>query len=391
MLCVRARCSVSLVCLRMKGIKHTRIWRKRNYILTSVQQQRQRCWTTMTEKRLSRFVISPRGEGLERAGSSRATTEAMADIMSRYVRAAVNEARRGLDDDDDGDDDMDVVIEVKSLHNARNGFPMDKDVVFTPLPDHSYVYKGDGCNIISVTTFIDQRLWPPFDAEAVSKAIVNSADYRSGVSPYSGMTEGQIRHQWTEKRNTAADRGTKIHEAIFKYLESGQTVKGKYFPEAFVTFLRRFPTLEIYRTEHAIFHPAARIAGSADLLVRDMRTGKFGLIDYKTNMGRDLQDEHNARGTTKNKKWNNKGAHWAVKDLVKSTFTKYLLQLNFYAKIYHDYYDIRIDSLFILQFPSEDLSDKEAYALIPTPFFATIDEIFDERIREVNALKENGK
>lgn len=269
----------------------------------------------------------------------------------------------------------------KADFNTRNKFDMDDTLRFEAQPDHTYFINNNSNDIMSVTQYINTKIFNPFPEFTIANAIVRSQDYLSRQSPYSGMTVEEIMNQWETTRNKACLRGERIHRAIYNYFETQELYISPYLPQAFREFRKRYPTLRPVRTEHSIAHPLARICGSTDFLGEDeSRPGEYILIDWKTNLERDLMNEQKHPSS---KRW--KRIHPFFEAMPDTPWTKDIVQLNFYAKIYREVYNIHVKRMFVLHIPSGDIRSKE-YQLLPVQPCPYLDEIFEERIKHMQML-----
>src|SRR5687767_1289149 len=100
-----------------------------------------------------------------------------------------------------------------------------------------------------------------------------------------GITEHEIRHKWQTINKDACDLGHETHD----YLEHFNGLKTPSTPQekAGIKFLTDYLNdYRIVRREIRMYSRKYWYAGTADLLLYNIRTGEFALADYKTN--RDL-------------------------------------------------------------------------------------------------------
>lgn len=96
------------------------------------------------------------------------------------------------------------------------------------------------------------------------------------------MTDEEIKASWEANGMDARNRGTEAHLQMQLYAE-GQPYRPD--DEEVVIGLRYFDRIsddwEAYRCEWEIVYPEADLAGSIDLVIRNRKTNRFAVIDYK--------------------------------------------------------------------------------------------------------------
>lgn len=108
--------------------------------------------------------------------------------------------------------------------------------------------------------------------------------------------------------------------------------------------------------------------------------GEYILIDYKTNLERNLVNE---KEKYFGKRWREN--HPSVAHMHDTPWSHDIVQLHFYARFYSEGYNIKIKKMFVLHFPSKDPQSKE-YHLLPIPPFPELDSILQERIKDMQLL-----
>lgn len=190
---------------------------------------------------------------------------------------------------------------------------------------HVYTLAGDpDFKFVSGTTFI-KKFFRPFDAKKIATNLVKTHwKYRS-------YTIKQLMDEWTE----SALRGTRIHKEIEDYLLFKKQVKSKA-AEHGIKVLNRIPTGMNIHTEVILYSKELGVSGTADILVENPLTGKWSILDWKTNSKID-------RTSFKNQK----GIRSATSHLPDCKFTIYTLQLSLYAYMLEEYYGIEIEKLYL--------------------------------------------
>lgn len=140
--------------------------------------------------------------------------------------------------------------------------------------EHRY-YK-DGEEYISVNKFIE-RFTTPFDTLK--------------IAGYSAKKEGVSVEEILKRWKNKVDAGSLFHEtAHMYYLDYSVTgdVENAYAltpVENIYEFFKEciIDTLEIASAERRIFCDKIKIAGTPDIVAKNPKTGKYIIIDYKTN------------------------------------------------------------------------------------------------------------
>jgi len=158
----------------------------------------------------------------------------------------------------------------------------DALIVFEPGA-HKYTCAGEG-NYISVTTW-NHRHFKQFDADAIiTKMMANKKTWP--LSPYFGKTREEIKLQWDQNRDNAAQLGTAMHYAIecyyIKTAAAAAAAGVEAPPQAFLDFVADHPHLKPYRSEWMVFDEDVKIAGSIDMVYEDMQAdGALCIYDWK--------------------------------------------------------------------------------------------------------------
>ena len=106
---------------------------------------------------------------------------------------------------------------------TENAHPRDAELRFEPTR-HAYTIEGSKALAppVSVTTLTSRGVWPDFEADKTIDKILASDKYKSGESPYAGMSRSAIRAQWDANGLKARVEGTKLHDRIEKYYNTRQ-------------------------------------------------------------------------------------------------------------------------------------------------------------------------
>ena len=211
-------------------------------------------------------------------------------------------------------------------HNKKYNLQFDEE-------SHRYTIEN-GIELKSVTTKLKQFF--PFDLEAISKKV---AEMR-------GISQDELKAQWKK----AADDGTEIHLLAEKYclgqkLTQEELNKIKHA----VSFFKQNPQLEIVDCEVKIFSKKYKIAGTADLLVKNKENNKLYILDYKT-CSKDINKDEIFQM-----------AVGVLKDYPNNKYYNYSMQVSVYSYILKEEYGIDVyDSMLI------HLKQDDTYEIIQT-------------------------
>jgi hypothetical protein len=189
--------------------------------------------------------------------------------------------------------------------------------------EHKYHHKETGDIFTSVTKVLSS-VEPHFDTDAVASAIVKQRDDVK-QEKYIGMSKEQILDNWQELNDTANEYGTKVHEAVEKYLLSQKWYKTT--DELEIAVIKAYNELKIDEgttmwPERIMFSAEHKLAGTADLII-DIDDTYFDVGDYKTNK------EFNYFN-----KFGNKTLKKPFDHLQDCQYSIYSLQLSIYAYMY---------------------------------------------------------
>jgi hypothetical protein len=188
--------------------------------------------------------------------------------------------------------------------------PSGKCVVFN---EAAHTYKVDKKQFTSVTTVLGE-FFPKFDAERISYFVARRE----------GKEQQEILDMWDKARDDACIYGTAVHlYAECKLLnEELPEPANKKEATAFKLLDKYIPSLledyEVVEAEKIIFSEKHELAGMIDLVLRNKKTGKYALLDWKTNKKIEKKNKHS------------KPAFHPIDHLNDSNYTKYQLQLNLY-------------------------------------------------------------
>jgi ATP-dependent exoDNAse (exonuclease V) beta subunit len=242
--------------------------------------------------------------------------------------------------------------------------PRDSRIVFDE-PTHTYSIDGSSEGIISVTTLIHAH-FPHFDADTV---IQNMRNGRNGLpEKYKGMTDEQIKQQWSDSGKEASGQGTRLHKSIELFYNDDLNYIYEEQPKEFHHFLAFHETIKHrltpYRTEWSIFRTELGLAGQLDMLYTiNGEEGKYALYDWKRSKEIKMENRYEK----------GKGG---LGHLDHCNYSHYSIQLNVYKRLLETLYGLSIvEMCLVILHP-----DNGSFITIPVyEMKKEIDYIFKER------------
>lgn len=258
-----------------------------------------------------------------------------------------------------------------------NVYTSDRDSRITFLEEpHLYLIDGQEIpGLLSVTTFV-HTFFPHFDPDKVIKNMMNSKSWIN--SKYYGKTIQEIKTEWDNIRNEAANAGTKMHFAIEQFynsqidtsitLQQDRDVVNTREYNQFIKFQIDHKHLVPYKTEWRIFDTDLKIAGSIDMIFHDPETeGCIHIYDWKRSKEIKYQNRFQKATTP-------------IEHLDDCNYNHYALQLNVYKYIIEKNYGLKVTELVIVVFHPNN----ETYHKISIPILTDeINKIMNYRILNV--------
>lgn len=183
-------------------------------------------------------------------------------------------------------------------------------VVFEPI-EHRYFNQHTGDEYKSVSSVISQ-FKPKFDSDKWSK-------YKAKQE---GVSQEEILARWDNIRDTANDKGKRIHKFVEQYLTDQSpedTPVIKRFKEVFATL--RDENSNIF-SEKILYTHTYKIAGTSDII--EDCGNYFNVYDLKTNKKFRYSNKYNERMLP------------PLTHLPVCEFTAYSIQLSIYAYMYQE-------------------------------------------------------
>lgn len=196
---------------------------------------------------------------------------------------------------------LDLSTIKKTIESFFTGLEFQEDI-------HKYSYEGEPLTSVSHTykKFVDE---PDFDVIA------------GYVAKSRGVSKQDILDEWRESGEIASRLGTEVHYFAEHYPETKLNPTNGY-EEAFCVFWNSIPdNLVPISHELQMYSKDLKVAGTCDLLLYNKDTGKFKIVDYKTN--KDLY-----------KNYRGKRLLPPFHRLLDMPIEKYSLQLSFYQILF---------------------------------------------------------
>jgi ATP-dependent exoDNAse (exonuclease V) beta subunit len=257
-------------------------------------------------------------------------------------------------------------MEPPTFLKEKNPHPRDDRILFDE-PSHTYTIDGDS-NYTSVTTF-NHKLFEVFDAD---KIISNMRKSRNWVnSKYFGQSDSEIKAQWEENRDNAAQAGTKMHYDIECYYNECPNVNESIEYKYFLNFKDQFPELKAYRTEWTVFHEELKLAGSIDMVFEN-ENGDLLIYDWKRS-----------KEIVKTSSWNKFSNNDVISHVPDTNYWHYCLQLNTYKAILEAKYNRKVVGLYLVCLhPDNKNNDFQRIKVVDLQ--EEVKNLFEYRLKTIN-------
>lgn len=137
-----------------------------------------------------------------------------------------------------------------------------------------------------------------------------------------GVSQSVILQEWEDNKNRACELGTKVHLFGELYCRDRSLKPTNGYEEAIVKWYSTKPDyIETTFLELQMFSDALGIAGTSDMVFYNTKTGKFKILDFKTNV--DLFKNYKGKKMLK-----------PFDNLLDSPYNKYQLQLSLYQILF---------------------------------------------------------
>lgn len=230
-------------------------------------------------------------------------------------------------------------------------YSMLQNNVYIDSNTHTYWdYDGNQYVSLSRAREIFKR---PFDKSV--------ARHCAGKGKYVGMSEQQVLQHWDDKRIKASDHGTKIHNAIETYTNTGVLSEDETLHALLQSIGSDYREYARTYSEEILYSPSyaskgTRIAGTTDRILQlSARGNVIDIEDYKTNLEKGIQ--------LFNK--DNKYFLSPFEHMQDCNFNDYSLQLSVYAFMAEELFGYKVRSLWIRYIPADNPLN---YRRIPVPY-----------------------
>jgi len=198
---------------------------------------------------------------------------------------------------------------------------------------HTYSLSKSDIKFQSVTEFI-HKFFNPFDENKIAKKLTQTN------MKYKGMSVEELIANWNKRR----DRGTVVHKEIEEFINSNFIIKNesKFDSKSIqgINFLKQKCIKEsnVIASEVIIFSETLKLAGTIDLLIYNKSKNHMSIVDWKANKKINKTSFNNSR----------KGIKFPLKNMDDCNFNHYNLQLSMYQYILENFYNVKVQGLFIV-------------------------------------------
>lgn len=200
--------------------------------------------------------------------------------------------------------------------------------------DEDHEYFIDGVKVeISVSGFAGLH-FSEFVDDIVIGNILKSKKMLDPTYEYYGLNAEQIKESWEHR----AHLGTILHYDIESFYNGEPYNNTTQEFQFFLNFYRDYSYLTPYRTEWRIFSKAANIAGTIDMLFRDVM-GDYIIFDWKRTKEIKMPDPTNRYAEYSHTP--------ELSDIIKCNFSEYSIQLNTYKYILETEYKMKIKGMYL--------------------------------------------
>ena len=287
-----------------------------------------------------------------------------------------------------------------------NPHPKDKNITFEEV-SHTYTIHDpeNGINNVlfsSVTTWNDCH-FEKFDPDLAIRKMRNGRNWGPS-NKYYGMSDAEIKKTWDNTKDVACSSGTNLHAAIEDFMNN-QTLQYPYYHGHlynefferyaregaallqsnptyttkewgfFLNYLKDLPGMKPYRTEWAVYHQKAKIAGMIDMLYENP-DGTYIIADWK----RTVQLDRNH----KNERYPKFATTGCIKHFIDSNYWHYVLQLNIYRYILYHEYGKTVSRMFLIILHSNNKGGNYEMAEVPA-CDKEMHDLFNLRISQLAA------
>jgi len=197
-------------------------------------------------------------------------------------------------------------------------------------PEQHKYFDSLGNQYISVTTLLKH----------ISEKFEDTIAYKRASE--------QTRAEWKQKGKDAADHGTRIHNALELYSETGQVLKeNEDLLPAIKSILGEYSDYNKTYDEICLYNEEYRIAGTADKIcaLSNRKDCMVDISDFKTNISKGIQFYSDY----------NKRLFEPFDHLQDCNYTKYSFQLSIYAYFFEQLTGRKVRQLYIHFIPPDNM------------------------------------
>ena len=257
-----------------------------------------------------------------------------------------------------------------------NNHERDTHITFDEGP---HIYTIDGCsNYISVTTWV-HSLFRTFDADLVIDKMMKSRNWPN--NKYYGKSKEEIKQEWEDNRDDAARKGTQLHfeiETFYNKVEEHDVTPEIDSNAREVTYFKNFYAdhvhLAAYRTEWMIYDKELRIAGSIDMVFKEL-DGTLSIYDWKRS-----------KEIVQESRFNEYSIDSVINYIPDTNYWHYCLQLNVYKALLEKNYGVKISNLFLVRL-HPDSEDYEKIRVVNLQ--EAVEKLFDARRIQLNLINDS--
>ena len=206
------------------------------------------------------------------------------------------------------------------------------DIVYD---DSKHLYTLNNEKLISCTQFLNKF-----------KVNIFNENFIKEYCDKHGYEIDYIKKLWNIKKELGTTKGSEIHwsiESKLRYNQEFQVSKNSEIEyEYFLNFLKDHEELEFVKSEFIVYDKDLGIAGTIDCIFKNKNTGKYLIVDWKTNKAISNYNQTRMKNP--------------VSNLFQTDINIYSLQLGIYRYILEKNLPINISDLWLVHF-NRNVSD----------------------------------
>jgi len=211
--------------------------------------------------------------------------------------------------------------------------------------EHKYFKDTQEYNSVSSVL---KTVEAPFPAEIIARNVAKSQ----------GISKEEVLEEWKRKRDSAAEIGIEIHNAMDQYSKQGECTSHSYWTDAAEDIeAKLFSKYDVSDSEVMLHSERYLIAGTADRVCYRNKN-IIDIRDFKTNESKGIEysDKYNKFMTG------------PLSHLENNNYNKYAMQLSCYGLMVEEELGYKIGNLAIVFIPPASPMD---WKYIPVPYMKT--------------------